>query len=338
MPELYNHVFNPAELHALTATLEQLAGIRLVEYADGKARGMRAAEVRTGSGFNFTVWLDRGMDLGPAEYAGAPLAWLHPALGTPALYDPAGRGWTRTFGGGLLTTCGLTHFGQPETSEGQDWGLHGRISHTPAANVCASARWEGGEYRLSLTGEMREAVLPGVNLLLRRTISTQLGARSLKINDTVSNEAYTPAPHMLLYHINFGFPLIAPGTTFEIDSAAVRPRDEAARAGLDDYARIGAPTPDFQAQVFFHTPRPDPDGYVSVRIHSPLCPGAYLRYHAASLPALSQWKLTRSGLNVCSFEPCTAHEAPRAELRRQGLLRELAPGESVSCEVEIGLL
>lgn len=90
MPELYNHAFNPEELHALTATLEQLAGIRLVEYADGKARGMRAAEVRTGSGFNFTVWLDRGMDLGPAEYAGAPLAWLHPAR--PSTNPPGAAG------------------------------------------------------------------------------------------------------------------------------------------------------------------------------------------------------------------------------------------------------
>jgi hypothetical protein len=63
-----------------------------------------------------------------------------------------------------------------------------------------------------------------------------------------------------------------------------------------------------------------------------------MRVPSASLPALSQWKLPRSGLNVRSFEPCTAHEAPRAELRRQGLLRELAPGESVSYEVEIGVL
>ena len=35
--------------------------------------------------------LDRGLDLGAAEHAGRPLAWLHPALGSPALHEPHGH-------------------------------------------------------------------------------------------------------------------------------------------------------------------------------------------------------------------------------------------------------
>src|SRR5512141_2170662 len=109
MPILYGRNWTPDELKRMVGTLDQLAGIRLVEYADGKARGMRAAEVWTGSGLSFTIWLDRGMDIGPASFEGKPLAFLHPALGTPSQYEPDGLGWLRTFGGGLLTTCGLTH-------------------------------------------------------------------------------------------------------------------------------------------------------------------------------------------------------------------------------------
>lgn len=111
MPLLFNRHFTPDDLRRLTGTMDQLAGVRLVEYADGKARGLCAAEVWTGSGFRFTVWLDRGMDIGPAEFAGKPLAWLHPALGTPGQFEPEQSGWVRTFGGGLMTTCGLTFFG-----------------------------------------------------------------------------------------------------------------------------------------------------------------------------------------------------------------------------------
>ncbi len=95
-----------------------MCGIRPVTLADGPERGVRAADVRTGDGLNFTVLLDRGMDIGPAEYRGIPLAWISPTGPiSPAFYDPRGIGWLRTFHGGLLTTCGLTQTGVPNV----DW-------------------------------------------------------------------------------------------------------------------------------------------------------------------------------------------------------------------------
>ena len=338
MPQLFGNDYTPAELRALTATMDQLAGIRLVEYADGKARGMRSAEVWTGSGFTFTVWIDRAMDIGPASFAGTPLAWLHPALAGPAFYEPEGLNWVRTFGGGLMTTCGLSHFGQPEESEGQSWGLHGRISHTPASRISTFAGWEGDDYVLRIEGEVREAMMPTPNLVLQRRITTRLGARWLKIEDRVRNDSFVPLPHMLLYHINFGFPVIAPGTTLEIDDLQVEPRDAAAAAGLAEHHTFGPPDPNFQPQVFFHHPQTAADGRVTARLHSPLGPGAYVRYRAAELPALTQWKMTQSGVYVCGIEPCTTHEGSRVLRRSQGRLRDLAPGEEVFYEVEIGVI
>ena len=134
---------------------------------------------------------------------------------------------------------------------------------------------------------------------------------------------------MLLYHINFGFPVIAPGTRLEVDDLDVQPRDETAAADLPGTPPFGPPDPNFQAQVFFHTPRPAADGYVTVRLRSPLGPGAYVRYRAAELPALTQWKMIQSGVYVCGIEPCTTHEGDRALRRSQGRLRDLAPGEEV---------
>ena len=93
MPHIFGQQFSPAELRAHTATIDQLAGVRLVEYSEGKARGMRAAEVWTGSGFRFTVWIDRGMDIGPAEYKGASLAWL--PTSRSATSKPSWRGCSR---------------------------------------------------------------------------------------------------------------------------------------------------------------------------------------------------------------------------------------------------
>ena len=53
---------------------EQLAGLRRVVLDDGKARSLRAVDFRTGVGLNFTVLLDRGLDISRAEFQGAPLS------------------------------------------------------------------------------------------------------------------------------------------------------------------------------------------------------------------------------------------------------------------------
>lgn len=339
MPSLFNSVFTAHDLRRLTGTLEQLAGIRLVEYVDGKARGLRAAEVWTGSGFRFTIWLDRGMDVGPAEFAGKPLAWLYPAFGTPSQFEAKGYGWLRTFGGGLITTCGLTHFGQPEQDGTEAHGLHGRISHIPAQNVRVKAEWQGDMYVLVVEGEMRQAVLFGENLLLRRRISTALGATSLLIEDCVRNDGFRVTPHMLLYHCNFGFPVVSPDSELILDDESVCPRDSTSERGLNSCTRFDMPEPNYTEQVFFHNPRPDASGKVTASIFNRVLNlRAFIRYRAAELPALTQWKMMGSGEYVCALEPATNHERPRALMREQGALRLLKPGEAADYLLEVGVL
>ncbi len=338
MPELYGTHYSPVELHQLVSTMDQLAGLRSFEYSDGKARGLRAIEVWTGSGLRFTIYVDRGLDIGPAEFAGKPLAWLHPALGTPAQYEPNGYGWLRTFGGGLVTTCGLTHFGQPEEEGGTTYGLHGRISHLPAQNVSLHAGWQADDYVLEITGEVRQAVLFGENLLLKRRISTRLGARCLAIQDTIVNEGYRQMPLMLLYHCNFGFPVVSPGSQVEIVDEQLRPRDAITAAGIAEFDRFGPPVAGYREQVFFHTPRVDAEGWARAAIINPaLNLSVYIRYRAVELPALTQWKMTSPGEYICALEPCTHHEGQRAVLRRESRLRELAPSEEMQTSLEIGV-
>ena len=339
MPHLFNRDYSPDDLARYTSTLDQIAGVHPVEYTDGHARGMRAAEVWTGSGLRFTVLLDRGLDIGPADFNGIPLAWLHPALGTPAQFEPAGFGFLRTFGGGLVTTCGLTHFGQPEQDGPESLGLHGRISHMPAHQVRIAAEWQGDDYLLTVEGHVRQSVLFGENLLLHRRITTRLGATSLLIADSVRNEGHRPAPHMLLYHCNFGFPIVSPSSRLEVDDLSVRPRDAAAAAGLAGHTRFESPTPGYQEQVFFHPPRPDSDGFVTASIVNPdLGLAAYVRYRAAELPAFSQWKMMAAGEYVCALEPCTVHETPRSVLRREGRLQYLDPGQEIHYLLELGVI
>ncbi|MDP9353512.1 MAG: aldose 1-epimerase family protein, partial [Chloroflexota bacterium] len=208
MPEIYGESYSGDELRCMTGHMAQLAGVRLSEIADGRTRGTRVADVYTGSGFRFQVLLDRALDLGAVEHSGRALAWTHPALGGADLYEPEGAGWVRTFGGGLLTTCGLTFFGQPEHDGDEDLGLHGRISHQRGEKIEVTEEWRGEEYVVAVQGQVRQSALFAENLLLTRRISTSLGADCLVVEDRVRNDGYRSTPHMILYHCNFGFPVV----------------------------------------------------------------------------------------------------------------------------------
>ena len=339
MVNLFGRTYDKDTLRRLIGSEGQVAGIRLLGLADGRVRGMRAAEVFTGTGFRFTVLVDRGLDIGAAEHAGRPLAWLHPALASPAHYEPSGIGWLRSFGGGLVTTCGLTHYGPPDP-EGEGFGLHGRASHLPAANLRVRQEWRGDDYVLEIEGETRQSRLFGENLRLERRISTRLGASSLVIEDRVTNDGFRPSPVAVLYHCNLGFPVVSPDSELVVRDRELKPRDEVARAGIADASRFGPPQAGFAEQVFYHFPETAADGTAAAAIvNRALGFGAYLRWRAAELPVLAHWKMTGAGEYVCGLEPSMHEMRPtRRELREDGLLRELAPGASLSFRVELGAL
>jgi len=82
---------------------------------------------------------------------------------------------------------------------------------------------------------LRESVVFGENLTLRRKIYTRLGESRFWIYDVVENEGFERTPFMILYHINGGFPVVAEGSRLISPSLEVIPRDEEARKGKEDY-------------------------------------------------------------------------------------------------------
>ena len=211
MPQLWGREWSREELERRVGDLSQIAGVRLVELADGKERGVRAAEIKTGSGLSCTVLIDRGLDISTAEYNGKALAWRSMTQDAhPAFFEPEGLGWLRTFYGGLLVTCGMTYAGAPGEDQGQSYGLHGRVSHLPARNVYADAAWEGDRYRVWVRGKCQESVVFSENLLLTREVSAYLGESRLFVYDVVENVGHARTEHMYLYHINIGQPLASP--------------------------------------------------------------------------------------------------------------------------------
>ncbi len=94
------------------------------------------------------------------------------------------------------------------------------VSRTiPRARASWNVRWDGDECCLECRGVMRQSRLFGENLVLTRRISAWLGESSLQIEDTVRNEGWEPAPFMILYHINVGFPVLDEGSRLIVPDA-----------------------------------------------------------------------------------------------------------------------
>lgn len=340
MTELYNRKWTKRDLARYVGSFDQIAGIKPLEAVDGVERGGRVFEVWTGSGLSFNILADRALDISACQYKGMSLAWRS-SVGDahPAFYDASGSAWLRSFQGGMLVTCGLDTFGPPHRDGDEEYGLHGRVSNTPARMVNYSAAWVGDEYRLEVSGEVRQTRVFGENLVMRRRISTALGSNRIRVEDVVTNEGFSPQRHMILYHVNTGFPLLSEKARLNFAVRTTTPSDEVSRQGVKDWMVFQPPTPGYLEQNFIHVPVPDEKGWAVAELENPeIKLGLRLSFDSSTLPYLNEWKMVGEGLYVLSIEPinCTTNIDPglTGEQKRPPYL-EGGESRSYALEIEI---
>lgn len=330
--------FTRAEFQQLVGDVSQIGGVRRFRYAEGPEDGLEAIEFRTGV-LSFTVLPGRCMDIGGAEFQGINLVWRN-AVGdsTAAFYEPEGSAWARTFAGGLLVTCGLTHAGWPDEDQGEAIGLHGRASALPARSVCLDAHWQGDDYVMWAQGRMRQATTFGENLQLTRRVGARLGEATILIDDVVENLGYRRTPHQILYHFNFGFPLLSPATRLLAPATATRPITSLGIEMEEPWDRFQPPTPGYQERVYFHTVAADEHGRSLAAVINPELAGGLgvvLGFDARTLPHVQEWKMMGQAEYCLAVEPTNSAVLGRGRARRAGVLVELAPGERVEYRLEL---
>jgi len=329
-------------LSAHTGRLSQVGGISHFTHADGKAKGVSTLRVRTARGFEFWVVPDRGMDIFEASFEGKSLCWHAPAgMVHPAYYSNRGSEMLKSFAGGLVSTCGLTTAGAPSEDNGESLGLHGSISNTPAESASWSEHWKGEEYLLTVSGKVREASVHGSNLLLERTISTSLESKSFSLHDVVENQGVRESPLMVLYHFNFGFPLLTERSRIYAPSLSLDSATNFAAGSKEQWDRFEKPQMGLEERVYFHRMQPQPDGKVTVVLVSDNDQpnfGIALSYDAQNLPELVQWKMTAVNHFVLGLEPANCRTLGRKAERQRGTLQTLAPGERREFQLEFSVL
>jgi hypothetical protein len=319
--------------------VSQVADARDSVLSSGKADGIRAIDVKTGSGFNFTVLPTRGMDISWAEYKGKAISFVSKSgVAHPSYFEKDGLSFLRNFSCGLMTTCGLTYFGAPCEDEGELLGLHGRVSNIPAKDVSINKYWKNDEYIMNIKGKVVQSSIFGENIELTRNIETKLGSRSVKIIDTVENLGFNEQPFMLLYHCNFGYPLVDENTILiEPEGTKVVARDS---EGIVDKCReCQKPTHDYKEQVFYHDIPivKRPYSYASL-FNKEISLGIVLKFNREQFSHFGQWKLMGEGDYVIGLEPSNAIPEGRDVVRKRGELEFIQPGETKTFELEINVI
>lgn len=339
--------------------MSQFAGVRFMTLGDGIERGIRMLEFRTGTGFRFTVLVDRALDVADCEYRGAAIGWHSPSgFRHPGLHEYEGEGgfaFLRSFSG-LFVTCGLDHilFMHSDTAEHYNYphrktvdsSIHGRIAFIPARLTGYGETWEGDECTLWCEGVVQQSTVFGEDLHLIRRIEAKVGANQFLLKDRVVNHGFYRTPHMFLYHINLGHPVLAEGSRY---LAPIRQTVWAAHAGEEyrqqnvGYRRLAAPQKDFREQVWQHEMAADTAGKVPVALVNDAFDGGrglgfLVETNRHEFPAQFEWQNLQEGQYVLGIEPSTNHVMGKPFAKERGELIRLEHGEEKSYTTRFAVL
>lgn len=333
-----------AELLKRVGNISQIAGTKRYVLSEGRGAGVECVDVRTGSGFAYTVMPGRGMDIGWCEYQGIPIAYISKVgISAPTYFTGNGNQWLQTFPGGLLSTCGLGNVGDDCEDEvtglgTQKFGLHGRISNQCAKNICVRESWDADRFIMEVSGTDTESQLRGENFSLQRTVTGKLGESCLHVRDVITNEDFIERPFMLMYHINFGYPIVDEGAKVMIRGTE-RFEDTAVSIENADRAYdLTAPQNGIDENLYFHKTRGRAGMGLALIVNEALAMAAYVRYSAGTLPYLTEWKMMGESDYVVGLEAGNCIPRGRRYHRERGLLQMLNGQEQAVCELEIGVV
>ena len=317
---------NKNDLMKYMGSMQQAAYIRPLTYAEGRSTGLKAYEVKNGP-LCYKVLADKCLDVGELSYKGVNFSFLSkPGLQGRNAYDTHGDEAIRSIMGGMFFTSGIESICSPCTVDGVDYPMHGRLRTTPGEHLSADAFWAEDGYHLRAAGEMREAALFGENMVLRRSIETVYGTKTVTVTDTFTNEGFRDEPLMLLYHINLGWPFLDENLRLYIPTRSVTPRDADAEGHEAGYDRMDPPKDNEPEYVFIHDLRTDGAGNTgAIAVNEALGLGFRIGWNVKNLPYFMEWKSTASGDYVIGLEPANSSVYGRPWHEARGSVHKLPP-------------
>ncbi len=315
----------------------------------GKQEGVDSITITT-EGVTLVVLPTRGMSVHEVRCGDVRLGWNSPSaeIVHPSLIDlesRGGLGWLEGFNEWMVR-CGLEFAGHPGTDEFTnntgdtatlDLTLHGRIGNLPATRIEVVVEESG---RLHLYGRVFERSFYGPKLRLDSLVSVQPGESSWRICDTVTNVGAAPQEFQLIYHGNYGPPLLGEGARMVLPARAIAPMNQKAAGALDTWDTYLGPTEGFLEEVFLFEPYADESGRTTALLVAPDGELATsVSWSVAELPYFTQWKNTAAEADgyVTGLEPATGYPFNRKVERAAGRVPILQAGEARSFTLDFAL-
>ena len=285
----------------------------------------------------------RGMSIYEIRHGELRIGWDAPieSLVHPALVDLESRGgigWLEGFNEWMVR-CGLEFAGHPGYDEqaSRDLTLHGKIGNIPAGKVEVIVVSDP-KTEVRVRGTVFESFFNGPKLKLTAELVIQPGKSEFRIEDEITNQGSAEQEFQIIYHANYGTPLLGKGARVHTAARTVAPMDEHAAKSIDSFAVYDAPKSGFQEQVYLIEPYADQNGLTQATLANAVRDLAVsMSWSTRQLPYLTVWKNTAALQDgyVTGIEPATGYPYTRSIERASGRVPTLPAGASRSFKLGI---
>jgi hypothetical protein len=172
-------------------------------------------------------------------------------------------------------------------------------------------------------------------------ISTDLDSHSFRLNDAITNHGAHEQEFQIIYHANFGPPLLGAGARFAGALAQVKSFNAHAAKSVQTYGAYAGPQPGFIEQVYCLHPLAGADGRTEMMLQNAAGDrGVSLAFPVAQLPCATLWKNLAAEADgyVTGIEPGTGFPYTRRLERAAGRVPKLAPNESRQFTIDVAIL
>ena len=267
------------------ANLEQIINVYEMTLTSGLGAGKRFIVAHNN---RLEVWfsLDNALDITKLSYGGYNLSFLS-KNGVNC-----GRGsFANSFEGGFLYTCGLDNVNVCR----EGYPIHGSIHATP----CSGWSYRVEEGKVLIYAKVKDTTLFKQNISLTRTYT--ITESSIAWQDVVSNDGYTPTEFCLLYHINWGYPMLDSCTKLIVNAKETLPLNDFAAGDKKNCLTITEPEDGLPERCYYHI---GVEGKVAL-LNPQIGICCDLEYDSNALPYLVEWKSMGSGDYALGTEPST---------------------------------
>ncbi len=146
----------------------------------------------------------------------------------------------------MMVRCGYEWTGHPVTADGQFIPYTARrATRRPLVEVEVA---DSAPYEIRIRGLVKRAPLKA-DLQTLTELRYVPGSNSFSLHDVLTNHADYPHDYQIIYHSNFGTPILEEGARFLAPMSSISPFNDYAKSGLKPQTYQG-PTKDFDEMVF----------------------------------------------------------------------------------------